>query len=151
MNFSGAHVFNVPRQQLWNYLMDPEVLAKITPGGKSELEDLGDDKYKTITSLKLGPVKGSFEGKLNLVDKLEPEAFRIQMQQMSKIGNANAEMDLSLEEVTDKQTKLSFNADAKLSGVIARTGQRVMSGVAQKITKDIFESIENHIAEAEQQ
>lgn len=150
MNFSGEHVFNVARTQLWAYLMDPEVLAKITPGGKSELEALGGDRYKTKTDIKLGPVKGSFDGKLNLVDKNEPDSFGIEMEQLSKIGNAKAEMKLRLEAVSDNETKLSFDADAKLSGVIARTGQRVMSGVAQKITKDIFESIEKHIEEVEQ-
>lgn len=150
MNFSGEHVFNVARTQLWTYLMDPEVLAKITPGGKSELEALGGDRYKTKTDIKLGPVKGSFDGKLNLVDKKEPYSFGIEMEQLSKIGNAQAEMQLRLEEVSDNETKLLFDADAKLSGVIARTGQRVMSGVAQKITKDIFESIEKHIEEVEQ-
>ena len=147
MNFSGEHVFNESRQQLWNHLMDPEVLAKITPGGQSELETLGDDRYATITNIKLGPVKGSFKGKLNLVDKNEPESFGIQMEQLSKIGNASADMQLTLTEVAEDQTKLSFVADAKLSGVIARTGQRVMSGVAQKITKDIFDAIEKHIEE----
>ena len=147
MNFSGEHVFDESRQQLWDYLMDPEVLAKITPGGTSELERLDDDRYKTLTNIKLGPVKGSFKGKLNLIDKKEPESFGIQMEQLSKIGNAAADMHLTLSEVSEEQTKLSFQANAKLSGVIARTGQRVMSGVAQKITQDIFDAIEKHIEE----
>lgn len=129
--------------------MDPEVLAKITPGGKSELEALGEDHYKTTMNLKLGPVKGSFNGKLQLVDKDEPKSFGIDMEQNSKMGNAQATMKLILEEVEEHRSKLSFDADAKLSGVIARTGARVMSGVAQKITKDIFGSIEKHIEEVE--
>ncbi|MDH3698397.1 MAG: SRPBCC domain-containing protein [Flavobacteriaceae bacterium] len=147
MNFTGEHVFKQSRQQLWNHLMDPKVLAKITPGKSSELEALGNDRYKTVTHIKLGPVNGAFQGKLNLIDKNEPESFSIQMEQLSKIGNAQADMQLTLKEISENQTKLSFVAEAKLSGVIARTGQRVMSAVANKITKDIFESIEEHIEE----
>ena len=138
MNFSGEHVFNVARTQLWAYLMDPEVLAKITPGGKSELEALGGDKYKTKTDIKLGPVKGSFDGKLNLVDKKEPDSFGIQMEQLSKIGNAQAEMKLRLEEVSANETKLSFDADAKLSGVIARTGLTVGILVSPEILDESY-------------
>lgn len=147
MKFSGEQVFDESRQRLWSYLMDPQVLAKITPGGTSELEALGDDAYNTITTIKLGPVSGTFEGKLRILDKNEPESFDIQMEQLSKIGNAAADMKLVLTEVDETHTKLSFKADAKLSGVIARMGQRVMSGVAQKITKDIFNSIQEHIEE----
>lgn len=150
MKFSGEQVFNESRQQLWNHLMDPEVLAKITPGGTSELETLGEDRYKTITNIKLGPVKGSFKGKLSLINKNEPESFDIEMEQLSKIGNAAADMKLTLKEVSEEQTKLSFVADARLSGVIARMGQRVMSGVAQKITRDIFGSIEKHIEDQQE-
>ena len=32
MNVNGKHEFKISREQLWSYLMDPEVLAKITPG-----------------------------------------------------------------------------------------------------------------------
>lgn len=146
MNFSGEREFNVDAQQLWNYLMDPEVLAKITPG-VTRLQTIGADQYKSISDIKIGPVKGKFTGKLSIEDKQEPEAFAIQMEQLSKIGNAQAKVIMNLNEVQPGTTQLLFDAKAQLSGVIARTGQRVLSGVANTITKEVFASLQQHIDE----
>ena len=146
MKVSGNHTFNVSIEQLWGYLMDPEVLAKITPG-VSKLESLDADHYKTISDIKIGPVKGSFKGKLKVVDKNEPNSFAIELEQLSKIGNAHGRIEMHLAKAENDHSALSFNGDAKLSGVIARTGQRVLSGVANTISKEVFASLEKHIEE----
>lgn len=146
MEVKGNYEFKVSREQLWNYLMDIEVLTKITPG-ISRLETLGEDKFKTHSDIKIGPVKGTFTGKMQVENKNEPATFQIKMEQLSKIGNAHVTVQMILEEISQNRSKLSFDGKANLSGVIARTGQRVLSGVANSITKEVFSSLEKHIAE----
>lgn len=146
MNVKGKHTFKVSKQQLWEYLMDPEVLAKITPG-VSKLQLIDTDSYQTVSEIKIGPVKGSFKGKLKVVEKDEPSSFAIEMEQLSKIGNAHARVEMNLADVDSTNAELSFDGKAKLSGVIARTGQRVLSGVANTITREVFSSLEKHIEE----
>ena len=146
MDLKGKHTFKVSREQLWIYLMDPEVLAKITPG-VSKLKVTGENTFNTISDIKIGPVKGSFKGKLAVVDKEEPASFVIKMEQLSKIGNAHAEIQMNLAEAEDGHSALSFDGKARLSGMIARTGQRVLTGVANAVTKEVFASLEDHIAE----
>ncbi len=149
MNVKGSHVFDVSQKQLWDYLMNPEVLAKITPG-VTNLETLGADSYKSISDIKIGPVKGSFKGKLKVVEKNEPASFTIKMEQLSKIGNAHATVLMNLADKGAGKAELNFDGKAKLSGVIARTGQRVLSGVANTLTKEVFASLEQHIEEEKQ-
>ena len=146
MNVKGSHEFNVPRTKLWTYLMDPLVLEKITPGDTT-LELIDADSYNSKSEIKIGPVKGSFKGKLKVQDKQHPQSFAINMEQMSKVGNAHATIKMILEEAGDNRSSLNFDGKAKLSGVIARTGQRVLSGVANSITREVFESLEKHIEE----
>jgi len=146
MIVKGNHEFAVSIQKLWSYLMDPVVLAKITPG-ISELEPQGENKFKSISKIKIGPVKSSFTGNMEVVNKQEPTSFTIQMEQLSKIGNAHVKVDMQLSEKGDNTTLLAFDGKADLSGVIARTGQRVLSGVANAITKEVFAALEAHIAE----
>ncbi len=146
MIVEGTHTFHVSAEQLWNYLMDPEVLAKITPG-VSQLELVGEDQYKTVSKIKIGPVKGAFTGKLHVIDKDQPHSFAIQMEQLSKIGNAHARVDMAIKTIDAQNASLEFNGKANLSGLIARTGQRVLSGVANVIIKEVFSSLEEHIEE----
>jgi len=126
--------------------MDPEVLAKITPG-VSNLEVVEEGSYQSISEVKIGPVKGVFKGKLKIADVDEPNSFTIDMEQLSKIGNAHAKVQLVLESENTEEIILKFDAKAKLSGLVARTGQRVLSGVANKITKEFFSALEEYIEE----
>jgi len=146
MQVKGVHTFKVSKSQLWQFLMDPEVLAKITPG-VSKLETIDTDHYRSISDIKIGPVKGSFKGKLKVLDKNEPESFTIEMEQLSKIGNAHGKIAMNLAGNDLDSAELSFDGKVNLSGVIARTGQRVLSGVANTITKEVFASLEQHIEE----
>lgn len=146
MEVKGQHEFKISVQQLWNYLMNPEVLAKITPG-VTQLETIAPDQYKSVSDIKIGPVKGSFKGKVAVADKQATSSFTINMEQLSKIGNAHVKVDMLLKEIEAEKSMLSFKGKAKLSGVIARTGQRVLSGVANSITKEVFASLEQHIEE----
>jgi len=146
MDVNGKHEFKISRGELWAYLMDPIVLAKITPG-ISKLEHIEDDQYKSVSNIKIGPVKGSFTGKLSVENKNEPKTFDIKMEQLSKIGNAHATIKMNIEENEIDGCTLLFDGKAKLSGTIARTGQRVLSGVANKLTKEVFTALEKHIEE----
>lgn len=146
MNVKGTQTFEVGIERLWTLLMDPDVLAEITPG-VTRLERLDEDQFKSVSDIKIGPVKGAFSGKLKVVEKHPPNSFAIEMEQLSKIGNAHAKVAMNLSKLDENQTELSFDGKAKLSGVIARTGQRVLSGVANSITNEVFASLRAYIKE----
>ena len=145
MQLKGTHTLPAAREQLWNHLMDPEFLARVTPG-VTRLERTGDDTYEAIADIKMGPVKGSFSGDLAIKDKQEPGSFVLEVSQKSKIGNVSATIDLALEPADENSTVMTFNGKAKLSGLLARMGQRVLSGVANTLTKQFFAALEEELS-----
>ncbi|CCH02897.1 hypothetical protein FAES_4898 [Fibrella aestuarina BUZ 2] len=148
MQLTGSHVVNAPVQTIWAMLMDTDVLAQIVPA-VSRLEKVAENEYKAIAEIKLGPVSGSFSGSLSLADIRENEGYTLLVKQNSKIGNADATVNMALKPVGDNQTEVSFDGNARLSGLLARTGQRVISGVATTLTKQFFENLEGAVANAQ--
>lgn len=144
MHLNGTHLLNAAPPAIWKLLMDSEVLARVTPG-ISRLEPLGDDKYTAVAEVKIGPVKGSFTGDMEIVDKLDDEQFTLRMQQNSRMGNVNAEGQIKLKATEDNQTEVIFQGDAKLSGTLARMGQRVLGGVANSMVKQFFQNLEEEL------
>lgn len=145
MKLNGQHQFKTSPEVLWNKLMDPAVLARVTPG-VSRLEQKEEDQYEAIADVKLGPVKGSFKGDLAVVDKEPPNRFKLAISQKSKIGNVSAEVAIELNPIEEGLTEMAFNGAAKLSGLLARTGQRVLSGVSSTLTKQFFKAMEEELA-----
>lgn len=124
--------------------MDTDALARIVPG-ISRLEKTGENSFKSFLEIKLGPVSSTFTGDLQLDDISEQKGFTLKAQQKSKIGNANAAIKISLLPVTDSQTEVVFDGDAKLSGMLAGMGQRLIGGVSNTLTKQFFSNLEKEL------
>ncbi|MDA0195563.1 MAG: carbon monoxide dehydrogenase subunit G [Bacteroidetes bacterium] len=143
MIVQGRYRILASATDVWIHLMDPEVLKKVTPG-ISELMPLGDDKYKATSKIKIGPVNGSFEGQLELIEKIENKTATIVVNQTSKIGNVSAEIKMHLEAI-ENTTEIVYQGEAKLSGKLAMMGQRIIGGVITSLSKQFFESLNKEI------
>lgn len=148
MKLTGNHVLDATRANVWEKLMDPETLARIVPG-ISKLERVSDHSFKSLLSIKIGPLGGSFTGTLQLENIVEEKGFTLNAQQNSKIGNANAAVNINLTTVNEKQTEVAFDGDVKLSGMLATMGQRVIGGVANTLTKEFFNNLEKELGAKE--
>lgn len=144
MQLTGKHVVNALPSKIWEMLMDTDTLARIVPG-ISRLEKTGENKYKSIIEIKMGPVNSSFTGDLQMEDIKEPDGFTLKVQQNSKIGNANAAIKISLLPVNENNTEVSFDGDVKLSGMLAAMGQRLLGGVSNTLTKQFFSNMEKEL------
>lgn len=144
MQLNGSHTLNAPKEQVWAMLLDPETLTKIIPSLKS-LEATESGIYKAICEVKMGPVSGTFEGTMETTNLHKEESFTLIMKQNSKIGNVAAEGNIHLKSLGDTQTEMLFDGNANLSGLLARTGQRVLSGVANTLVSMFFKALEKEI------
>ncbi len=145
MEFSGSHCLPASRNIVWELLNDPEVLARTTPG-VSELIPNGDDSYKAVMNIKMGPINSRFEGSMNVVDKLANESFRLLIDVDARIGLVAAEGTIALVPAGDNETRVDFDGKARLSGKMAAMGQRVLIGVARMYTKRFFTALEQEIS-----
>ncbi len=145
MQLKGNQILNATPSRVWEMLMDPIILAKVVPG-ISKLEKLAENSFKSILSIKIGPVSSSFSGKLQLEDIVEQKSFTLKAQQNSKIGNANADVKINVAAINDTQAEVTLNGDVKISGMLATMGQRVLGGVANTLTKQFFNNLEKELA-----
>ncbi len=147
MQLTGTHIVNAGSSRIWDMLMDTGTLAKLVPG-ISSLEKTGDNAFKSILNIKIGPVSGSFTGSLSMNNITVQKGFTLKIQQNSKIGNANAVIKIDLLPVNEDQTEVSFNGDVKLSGLLATMGQRVIGSVADTVSKQFFTNLEKELEKA---
>lgn len=143
MIIEGNHPIVATTKDIWKLLMDPEVLKRITPG-ISELTPLEEDKFQALSTIKIGPVKGKFEGQLELRDKTEGSAATIVIDQKSQIGNVTAEIRIQLNQNEDT-TEIDYKGTASLTGKLAMMGQRIIGGVVKTLSKQFFKALEKEI------
>src|SRR5439155_20446560 len=76
MKIEGDYTFEAPRDVVWDVLLDPQLLAKVLPGCEG-LDPLGNDQYKAVLKIQIGPVQGVFEGTVSLLDINKPDSYRM--------------------------------------------------------------------------
>ncbi len=63
MKIEGEYLFNGSREDVWEIVRDPQVLATALPGTKS-LDKVGENEYAGEMNVRVGPVAGLFSGRL---------------------------------------------------------------------------------------
>jgi carbon monoxide dehydrogenase subunit G len=143
LKIQGQHRIEAPRDEVWQALLDPEVLAATVPGSQG-LEQTGENAYAGKLKIKVGPVQGVFEGKVVLSD-LEPSAgYNMKIEGRGPAGfvNGNGSVQLSDDE---GGTLLGYDVDAQVGGRIAGVGQRLLESSSKVITRQALESLSGQI------
>ena len=148
MELKGSHTVSATPIILWKMLMDTETLSKIIPG-ISSLERTGDYSYKSILELKAGPISTSFTGDAQMEDIVEQRKFTLKMQQSNKMGNANSTMNVELLPVNETETEVVFDGELRITGLLASMGQKILSSVANMLTKQFFANLDRELAKRE--
>ena len=144
MRLSGSYRFDVPREQLWNALMDPEVVESCTPGVR-EFTPLAPDTYEVELRVGVGVVSGTYRATLEISDKNEPASYRMTVDGKGARTTIKGTGTITLAEV-DQGTELRFEGEAQVTGMLARVGQRLMGSVAKVQIDHYFECLKSKTA-----
>jgi carbon monoxide dehydrogenase subunit G len=121
---------------VYEAFLDPKQLKKAIPGCE-KLEAVGPDEYKATMKVGVGGVKGTFEGKVRLSDKQPPESYKMAVEGAGGPGFIRGEAVISLAEA-GAGTRVTYNADLQVGGLIASVGQRLLGGVAKMMADKFF-------------
>jgi len=144
MKIQGEHTFDAPRERVWRALLDPEVLARTLPGCE-RLERTGDNEYRGVLNVQVGPVKGQFQGTLQLTGILPLEGYHMKLDGSGPSGFMNGQGELRLADAP-AGTTLRYDLDAQIGGRIAGLGQRLVESSAKSITRQGLEGLARELA-----
>jgi uncharacterized protein len=136
MKIEGSSDIPAPRDRVWSAFLDPETLATALPGCE-KLEAAGPGEYKAVMKVGVGPIKGTFEGKVRLSDQEPPHHYRMAIEGTGGPGFVRGEAAMDLAEV-DGGTRVSYKADVQVGGLIASVGQRMLGGVSRMMLDQFF-------------
>ena len=137
MEMTGERVIAADRARVWAALNDPEVL-KVCISGCKEMEKTSPTSFTAKLVQKVGPVKANFTGEVELKDVVEGESYRIEGRgKGGAAGAASGGATVKLEDVPEG-TKLTYEAEAKITGKIAQLGSRLINGFAKKMADEFF-------------
>jgi carbon monoxide dehydrogenase subunit G len=138
MQMSGERTIAADRARVWAALNDPDVLKACIPGCE-EMQKTSPTEFEAKVTQKVGPVKATFNGQVELTDVVEGHSYRISGKgKGGAAGGASGGATVRLEEVPEG-TRLAYDVDAKVTGKLAQLGGRLIDGFAKKFADDFFD------------
>ena len=143
MKFEGKYTFKAPREKVWQVLLDPKILAQCMPGCE-ELKEIGPDQYEANVKVGIAAVKGTYKAKISIKDKQPPSHYVLSGQGSGGPGFMQGDVVIDLEE-KGGETQLKYSTDAKVGGLIAGVGQRMIGGIAKMMIDQFFKKMESFV------
>lgn len=148
MNLSDQKRIGADRETVFNALLDPEVLKACVPGCE-EMTGSPDEGFEATVTQKVGPVKATFRGVVQLSDINAPESMTISGEgKGGAAGFAKGGAKVRLE-ADGAATILHYEVDAKVGGKLAQLGSRVIDGFAKKTADQFFTNFQDTVGRPE--
>ena len=145
MKFTGENVLHAPVEQVWDALLDPGVLVRTIPGC-SRLEATGENAYDMTVTAGVAAIKGTYAGTCRLHDLQPHESLRMDVEGAGGPGTIAANVAVTFADAGDGTTRVTYDADATVGGMIGGVGQRMLSSVSRRMAGEFFGNVDRAIA-----
>ncbi len=136
MKIEGSADIPAPRERVWKAFLDPGTLAQAIPGCE-KLEAAGEGEFRATMKVGVAAIKGTFEGKVRLSDLEPPNRYRMAVEGTGSPGFVRGDASMELSD-TEGGTRVAYNADVQVGGLIASVGQRMLGGVSKMMLDQFF-------------
>jgi carbon monoxide dehydrogenase subunit G len=127
--------------------MDPRALARCLPGCQ-RFEEVAPDVFEASVTLGIAVVKGTYNGKVQISEREEPNRYRLSLEGSGTSGSVRGSGTLTLSPVADG-TSVHWEADVQIGGPIASVGQRLLPGVTKMVAGEFFKCMDGHLMQAQ--
>jgi carbon monoxide dehydrogenase subunit G len=142
MKVRGDATLHAPVDRVFDALNDPAVLVRTIPGCE-RLEETAPGHYRMTVTAGVASIKGTYAGEVALTEQDRPGSFVLKASGSGAPGTIDADVKVSLSDAGDGSTRLEYDADAAVGGVIGGVGQRMLVGVAKKTAGEFFSAVDD--------
>ncbi|MFC6342346.1 carbon monoxide dehydrogenase subunit G, partial [Nocardioides hankookensis] len=146
MKISGSNVIPFPVEMAWDALLDPRVLVATIPGCE-QLAATGENAYDMTVTAGVAAIKGTYQGSCTLSDLKEHESLVMRLSGAGAPGTIDATVQVYFGEAEPGVTKVDYEADAVVGGMVGGVGQRMLTSVSKRMAGEFFGNVATAIAQ----
>ena len=143
MKIEGKYIFNAPLASVWGYLQSPEAIAGCIPGC-NKFEPTEENQFDVSMNVKVASISGKYSGTVNVSDISYLETYTMTVKGRGTGGNIKATGILNFKAM-DNHTEVFVSGEAQVTGLIARVGQRIMTGASRMLMNQFFTCMRSYM------
>jgi carbon monoxide dehydrogenase subunit G len=147
MRFQNEIEVAAPADELFAFVSDVERVAPCLPGAAIEGRD-GDD-YEGSMKVKVGPITGTYKGKMRFLERDEQARRAVMSARASEVngqGNAEAKITTEIEEAGEGASRIRMDTDLQMRGRVAQFGRGAMEKISQRMFDEFARNLEREMS-----
>jgi len=145
MRIGGVHQVPHAPEKVWDALLDPAVLVATIPGCE-RLEATAEHAYAMTVTAGVASIKGTYAGHCTLSDLVPHESLVMSLSGTGAPGTVDATVRVSFAAVEPGGTRIEYDADAVVGGMVGGVGQRMLTSVSKRMAAEFFDNVASSLA-----
>jgi hypothetical protein len=145
MRIAGENVLHAPVERAWDALLDPAVLVATIPGCE-RLVATGENSYDMTVTAGVAAIKGTYAGTCVLSDLTEPASLVMKLDGAGAPGTIGATVNVAFASAEGGTTRVTWDADAVVGGMIGGVGQRMLTSVSKRMAGEFFGNVDKALS-----
>lgn len=137
LSFRGTPTISATRRQVWDRLMDPDVVAQSTPGMES-VERIAEGRFRIHSSVGLGILALRLVLDAEIIDPVAPYRASLLLRGTVQGSEIDVRSTVELEETGPGSVLLHWEATTEIRGPLARLGPEMLGGAARLFTEKFW-------------
>ena len=145
MHYEGTFEVSASKEKVFSFLIDPKKVTTIFPDVEN-VKIIDENNFTMKAKVGISFIKGTLDVKLSLAEKKEPTFAKLKARGTGISSSVDLESSFSLEDAKGGGTLVRWAADAKVSGLMASVGSRLMDTASEKYVKQIVGSMRKKLS-----
>jgi len=145
MNIVGSNIVPFSVETVWDAILDPQVLVATIPGCE-RLVATGENSYDMTVTAGVAAIKGTYLGSCTLSDLDTNHSLVMRLTGAGAPGTIDATVKVFFAEAEPGVTRIDYDADAVVGGMVGGVGQRMLTSVSKRMAGEFFGNVATAIA-----
>ncbi len=145
MHYDGS--FDVPakKEKVYEFVTDPAKITSIFPDVQ-DIKVVDPNTFTLKAKVGISFIKGMMDVKLNIVERNPPTFAKMKAKGTGLSSSVELENTFTMEDTPTGGTLVKWAADAKVAGLMASVGSRLMEAAAEKYVAEIIGSLKQKLS-----
>jgi len=142
MLITETFIVDIAIQKLYNFFLDAKMIGLCIPGCES-VEIVGENEYDSIIQTKVGIISAKFKIRTQISETVPFNLIRTigHGKELRNLGHFKQKTEITLKELSENQTEVSYQAEVSIVGRLATFGDRIMKSKAKTMRKEFADSV----------
>lgn len=145
MHYEGSFDVAASRDEVYDFLVDPKKITTIFPDVQ-DVKVLDENTFTLKAKVGMSFIRGLMDVKGSVAEKKKPTMAKLKARGTGMNSSVDLDSVFNIEDGVKAGTHVTWTADAKMSGMIASVGSRLIDSAADKYVKQIIGTLQKKLS-----